>query len=272
MFKNQRGVALILCLILMAVFFAMATYVSGKQQQQLKLFMGLQQRVEQHFLVDSIIQQLNYSVVTNSPFIVQGSEYKLNSYGESISVGDDITLSVRDGYGVISMIPFDKEAFATLVNKFSGEEDLGAKLTARILDWQDRDSLERLGGKEASFFVGDNYQPRNYILQSLSEIRLVDGMTSELFRKLAPHLIYYKIAALETNAASSDLRDLLDLPPLERTQEGINNQVNGLAIGVQQPLIIEIKVRGEHASLQQKYFIRYWPTANELWGYSEYGE
>lgn len=269
---KQNGIALILCLVLMAVFFAMALYVSGKQKQQLNLFMGLQEKVELQFKAESILQQLHFSVLTNSAFTMDGVSYQLNRYGESIVLEDGVELTINSGYGLISLIPFDQDAFVTLVDNVTQDVGLGARLADRIMDWQDADSLERLNGKEASFFADNNYQPRNYSLQSLSELKLVDGVTDDLFRQLEPYLIYYKIAGLETNAASAELRRLLDLPELERRSDNLNKQVNGLVVDIQQPIVIDIKIDGKLASLHQKYFIRYWPTANSLWGYSEYGE
>lgn len=272
MTSRQRGVALILCLVLMAVFFAMASYVTGKQQQQLKLFMGLQQKVELDYLAESTLQQLNFSVVTNAPFVMNNEEYKLNGIGEVVELNNGVELTINDGYGVLSLVPFDKEAFIKLVDGIADDTGAGAKLAARILDWQDNDNLQRLNGREASLSGNDDYQPRNYMLQSLSEVKLVDGMTDSLFRQLEPYLIYYKITPFDERAAGDKLRTLLDLPQLTRKIQGHHTQVNGLDIALKQPLVVNINIKGEYASLQQKYFIHYWPTLNQLWGYSEYGE
>lgn len=270
--NKSKGIALIMCLVLMAVFFAMATYVTGKQKQQLELFMGLQQKVELGYQAESMLQQLNFSIATNSPFIMYGQEYKLNSYGTPIVLEDGSEMTITSGYGAISMVPFDDEAFTKLVEKVTDDSGLGRPLANRILDWQDPDNFARINSKEGGFGSTDDYQPRNYLMQSLSELKLVDGMTEELFRQLEPHLIYYKISPLEERAASDSLRQLLDLPKLERQDKGYNIQVNGLRIGRKQPVVFDIKIKGEHASLQQKYFIHYWPTLNDLWSYSEFGE
>lgn len=269
---NNRGIALILCLVLMAVFFAMATYVTGKQQQQLKLFMGLQQKVELDFQAESLLQQLNFSVTTNSPFTVDGTEYKLSGHGVPIELEDGSEFTIKSGYGAISMVPFDDQAFSKLVDKISEDSGLGESLANRILDWQDTDNLARLNSKEGGFGSSSTYQPRNYLMQSLSELKLVDGISDELFRQLEPHLIYYKISPLEERSASDELRVLLDLPKITRAVTGYNVQVNGLRVGRKQPLIFDLKIKGEHASIQQKYYIRYWPTLNDLWSYSEFGE
>lgn len=267
----QAGVALILCLALMAVFFAMAMYVTGKQQQQLALFRGLQEKVELHYEAESVLQLLNFTVTTNSPYERNGRVFELNDYGIPVDIGDGIQISINNGYGVLSMVPFDQDAFSALVDSVTQETGAGPKLVDKILDWQDSDNYERLNGKEASNVDDVSYQPRNYTMQSLSELKLIDGVTDELYRLLEPHLIYYKIAPFDTNAASPELRRLLGLDELER-KGNIYTQINGLNIGLQQPLVLDIKVKGEYASLSQRYYIRYWPTANELWGYSEYGE
>ena len=68
-----------------------------------------------------------------------------------------------------------------------------AAVTDAILDWRDPDSLKRLHGAEEAEYLaaGYSYKPANAAFQSIEELRLVMGMTPELFDKVAPLITIY---------------------------------------------------------------------------------
>ena len=73
------------------------------------------------------------------------------------------------------------------------KDDEAAAMTDAILDWRDADSLKRLRGAEEAEYLaaGYSYKPANAAFQSNEELRLVMGMTAELFDKVAPLITIY---------------------------------------------------------------------------------
>jgi general secretion pathway protein K len=72
------------------------------------------------------------------------------------------------------------------------EED-AAKLVDAIADWRDADSNRRLKGAEAPEYTaaGLSYGPANALFQSTEELKLVLGMTPEIFARIAPLITVY---------------------------------------------------------------------------------
>jgi len=79
-----------------------------------------------------------------------------------------------------------------LISQGMVEED-ALKLVDAIADWRDADSQKRLRGAEASDYIaaGLNYPPANAPFQSIEELKLVVGMTPELFGRLQPHITVF---------------------------------------------------------------------------------
>lgn len=69
-----------------------------------------------------------------------------------------------------------------------GSDDASASALAdAILDWRDGDDLRRMNGAEKGEYIaaGKEYGPRNGNFESIEELRLVLGMTEEIFERIA---------------------------------------------------------------------------------------
>ncbi len=73
-----------------------------------------------------------------------------------------------------------------------------------ILDWIDADSLHRLNGAEDDYYLSLSrpYRAKNGPLDSLEELRLVRGVTPEIYDLLAPHLTVWGSGQINLNTAS----------------------------------------------------------------------
>ena len=69
--------------------------------------------------------------------------------------------------------------------------ELNPRLADAVVDWLDKDRLPRGGlGAEASYYMGQDpaYAPANRAMREAGELRLVRGVTGEVWRALAPHV------------------------------------------------------------------------------------
>ena len=89
---------------------------------------------------------------------------------------------------------------------------LADRLAQRIMDWRDADEFRRARGAERDDYLraGARRLPTNADFGRINELRDVDGMTRELFVRIAPHLTLLGTGQVNVNAAPREV--LLSLP------------------------------------------------------------
>lgn len=94
--------------------------------------------------------------------------------------------------------------------------DAGAadRLAQRIMDWRDRDTFRRARGAERDDYLraGARTLPRDAEFARITELRDVDGMTPELYARIAPHVTVLGTGQISINSASRPV--LASLPGL----------------------------------------------------------
>lgn len=85
-------------------------------------------------------------------------------------------------------------------------------LVDQITDWIDADTVKQKGGNE-----GDDYgdydekpMPPNRQFRTVDELRMVPGMTDEIFELLKPRVTVYGAKAINPNTASADVLQSID--------------------------------------------------------------
>jgi general secretion pathway protein K len=86
------------------------------------------------------------------------------------------------------------------------------ELVNNIADWEDADKTSLNGGDEVQFYKNPPQElwPPNRAFRSIEELRLVAGMTDELFDLLAPRVTVYGAKAINPNTASREVLQSLD--------------------------------------------------------------
>ena len=278
--QKQSGVALILCLILAAVFAAISVYTSEKEQQQIRIFTGLQEKVEQQYLAHTLTETLNYSILTNKPFTWVGKKYQLNGFGDPMVLphpnaeSGSITLTIQDALGLLSISRPEASMLSKLIDKLADDNKRGQTVMDTWFDWEDFDNLARNSGKELDEDLDVPYRPRNGKMQTLSELRLLASMDATLFNKLSPHLIYTSYINFSPKLASNELRRLLDLPELadEARTNAFSKLQNGLYVEQKHSFKIALTIQGEYARFQREYVVTYRPDEIRLVSISEFGD
>jgi general secretion pathway protein K len=95
------------------------------------------------------------------------------------------TFSVRlvDEGGKIPLNRVDEALLRRVLTNIGVTGDEQEEIADAILDWRDADSLKRLHGAEADFYLGlpEPYAPKNGKFDSVDELLLVRGITRDLF-------------------------------------------------------------------------------------------
>ena len=189
--RNQKGIALIivlwittlLMLIASSFIYAMRTDVNivANSLARARLEAAADAAVQRSVFEMSKPQQLPGRWTTDG--VVQSWSYQ----GVAVEVG------MTDESGKIDINTASDALLRGLFLAQGMKEEEAATVTDAILDWRDADLLKRLRGAEEADYLaaGYSYKPANAAFQSTEELRLVMGMTPELFDKVAPLITIY---------------------------------------------------------------------------------
>ena len=76
-----------------------------------------------------------------------------------------------------------------------------------VIDWLDSDENPRVGGAESPYYLGlpNPYQAKNDLFDTIGELRLVRGVTSEVFEKLRPFVTVSSSGMVNINTAPKEV-------------------------------------------------------------------
>jgi len=76
-----------------------------------------------------------------------------------------------------------------------------------VVDWLDNDENPRAGGAESSYYLGlpNPYRAKNDLFDTLGELRLVRGVTGEVFDKLRPFVTVSSSGMVNINTAPKEV-------------------------------------------------------------------
>jgi general secretion pathway protein K len=168
--------------------------------------------------------------------------WRVDSAEETFTLDDHpVQVRIQDQLGLIDLNAADGSMIKRLLQACGVDEDAAAQLTDRILDWRSTTSLERLKSSSGDANQTGRYRPRHGAFQSVAELRLVSGMTPDLFRQMEPAItIYNGHPAFEPSTAPEmALRALyLDRPDeVARVLANRNTENGGSRAGILSPSI-----------------------------------
>jgi general secretion pathway protein K len=76
-----------------------------------------------------------------------------------------------------------------------------------VVDWLDNDENPRVGGAESSYYLGlpNPYRAKNDLFDTIGELRLVRGVTAEVFEKLRPFVTVSSSGLVNINTAPKEV-------------------------------------------------------------------
>jgi general secretion pathway protein K len=76
-----------------------------------------------------------------------------------------------------------------------------------VVDWLDLDENPRVGGAESSYYLGlpNPYRAKNDLFDTIGELRLVRGVTAEVFEKLRPFVTVSSSGLVNINTAPKEV-------------------------------------------------------------------
>lgn len=145
----------------------------------------------------------------------RGTAPALLSQPETLEIGGfRVQVSVRPERAKVDLNFADAELLATLFRAGGASHDDAQALAASVEDWRDGDDLLHLKGAEFRQYKeqGLDYGPANGFFVSVDELRLVLGMTGQIYACVRPQLtILTQSPGIELEMAAPMIRRALGL-------------------------------------------------------------
>jgi general secretion pathway protein K len=151
--------------------------------------------------------------------------------GDTITLGDErATADVYDASTRVQINRATQGDLRRLLVALPLDAGLADRLAQRIMDWRDPDDFRRARGAERDDYLraGARRLPANGPFDRVEDLRDVDGMTAEVYARLAPLVTVLGAGQINLNAASATV--LRSLPGLgDEAIEVIVRSQNGSA-------------------------------------------
>lgn len=220
--KQQRGMALLVVLLLLAVMVTMAssmtqrfrmewqrTYTQQLQLQNYWYLLGSEALVAKVLVQDlkdnpeknSLAQywasegQLFPVEAATLQGVVRDSQacFNLNALSTTSTAAGEETTSASALYRA--------NVFNQLLISLNVDDYRAQQITAAIQDWLDTDSISRsLGAEDGEYeALSHPYLPANGLMQDVSELRAVKGIDAALYRRMLPYVCVIPEKTLQVN-------------------------------------------------------------------------
>ena len=189
--RAQRGIALIIVLWVTTLLMLIASSFIYAMRTDVKIVTNTLARARLEAAADAAVQRglLEMMKPPQLPnrWTTDGVTQLWNYQGVAVGV------SMTDESGKIDINTASEALLRGLFVAQGMKDEEAATVLDAILDWRDPDSLKRLRGAEEAEYIaaGYSYKPANAAFQSIEELRLVMGLTPELFDKVAPLITIY---------------------------------------------------------------------------------
>ena len=241
--NGQRGVALILALLIMATVAAMAVYLQADfdrtirfagnrlhSQQGLQVLLGGEALARHGLAQDLKDNQVDHT----GEFWAQPQVGSFDAGGIALQLEDlQGRLNINNLQGAVAgnnqagataqQYTPSQRRFIRLLQTFEEpglSESEAVEITQAVIDWLDADDdTSGFGGAEFNYYqsAGDEfgvpgYRPANREMKSVSELRLVKGVTPELYKLLQPYVCALPVGVeLNINTASGRVLRTLNI-------------------------------------------------------------
>ena len=188
--SGQSGVALVLALWLLTLLTIMAAGYSYAMRTETQLAIHGLELAKARAIAEAGVWLAVADLLTprlKRQWLTDGTLYAI-PFGEG-----QIHLCIQDEAGRVDLNTADDALLRGLLERASQPGDDVTFLFHAILDWRDRDKHRRTPGAEDSDYEHIGYGAKDGPFNSIEELRLVAGMTSEVYTNVYPALTIHSL-------------------------------------------------------------------------------
>jgi general secretion pathway protein K len=195
---NQRGVALVMVLWVLMILSVVALEFSYGMKTEAKITKNFQEEVQLYAMAEGGIQRAVVELVYKHDSRVQQKRKALKDEGvapeqqEWVTDGREYTLPYDAGNcgvritgegGKVNINSVSESLLRKIIGNLGLEGEARDGIVDSILDWRDPDDFYRLNGAENEYYrsLKEPYDCKNGNLDSIEELLLIRGVTSDLF-------------------------------------------------------------------------------------------
>ena len=240
--KGERGIALIAVLGFLAVMSLLAISVVSAARTSISGATRHLARVQAQAAVESglnlAIVQLIAGRMLAPPALAAPQEFAIGGY--------KVRVAARPESSKIDLNFADVALLMGMFRAAGADPDQASALASAVQDWRDADDLLHLNGAERKEYeaAGLKYGPANRLFESVDELRLVLGVSPELFNCLKPDLtVHAQRADVDLATASPLVRQAAGVAPaaLAAQPPPVQSVISGQAVGAGE--VFEITAR-----------------------------
>ena len=213
---RSRGVALISVLVVLSVLALIAANFSGTVRTQTRLTTNLIANARAEALADAAVHLAVLGLSDPDPltkWVPDGRRYR-DRMGET-----DLIITMTDETGKIDLNKAQDELLQGLFESAGMAKEPARALVDAVVDFRDPDNLRRLNGAEDDQYAeaGLSYGAKDAPFEVVSELRLVLGMTRDLYQAVEPVLtVWSRRPGLNPQFASREA--LMAIPGMQADQ------------------------------------------------------
>ncbi len=233
--RSERGVALVITLLIVALLVTLVLEFDASTRNELKAATNFRDGMKASYLAkagvaagqavleeDSRLDEL-LGRSTDTLFELWATQlpnYPIGDGVVSVQVTDEAgKLNINDLAALTEREASDSPKLLDHTQRFEQLFELlmlDIRILDAILDWVDADDRERTDGAEERYYndLDRPYDIKNGPLDSLSELRLVKGVTDQVFEQLSPFLTVYPRAPKGVTPININTADLMVLQAL----------------------------------------------------------
>lgn len=187
--SEQAGMALVLTLWLLTLLTILAAGYGYAMRTETKLTVHGVELAKARAIAEAGVWLAVNELLKPPPkrqWLTDGTRYQLN-FGEG-----QIRLRIQDEAGRIDLNTANDALLRALLERAAGPSGADVDFVFNaILDWRDPDKHRRNPGAEDSDYAHAGYGAKDAPFNSVEELRLVAGMTNDIFTQLYPALTLY---------------------------------------------------------------------------------
>ncbi len=229
--KSQRGIALILTLLITAILVTLIVEVNYSTQVDVRIAGNLRNDLQASYLAKSgvniAISYLKYDAQNTETDNL--TEDWAKSY-PPIPVGEGfVKVLIEDENAKININKIVKEGgeenemIVNAVARLLERAEIDMAILNSIIDWIDPNDNAKAEGAEDNYYesLDPPYPCKNGPLDTLSELHMIKGITDDVYGKISEHLTIYSDGKININTASKEVLVCLDDEIDEANAEGI---------------------------------------------------
>ncbi|MFH2047491.1 MAG: hypothetical protein ABIK92_20365 [Pseudomonadota bacterium] len=189
---SQKGIALLMVLWVMTFLAVMVFSFSIVVRSDVYSTLSFKENMQNRFLAEAgidraVMEIFYYNTNKNQKIILEGKEViKTDGTEYTGQAGKGYySFGIIDESGKININYLNDNTriiFYNMLVNYGLSDETADTITDSVLDWKDSDELHRLNGAESDYYMSlsDPYESKNSNFDTLEELLLIKGMTSEI--------------------------------------------------------------------------------------------